>query len=85
VPRMRSDETSRRLDQMAARKRVSRCHFGRYVDYANRGPEGRIDMIYPGLPEDQEVLAAIGKIALRHGQLDYALKMAVRSLAGVIY
>jgi hypothetical protein len=40
-------------------------------------------MIYPGLPDDQQVLAAIGKIALRHGQLDYALKMAVRSLTGV--
>jgi len=40
-------------------------------------------MIYPGLPEDQAVLAAIGKIAVRHGQLDHALKMAVRSLAGV--
>jgi hypothetical protein len=40
-------------------------------------------MIYPGLPNDQQVLAAIGKIALRHGQLDYALKMAVRSLAGI--
>ena len=40
-------------------------------------------MIYPGLPEDQEVLIAIGKIALRHGQLDYALKMAVRSLSGI--
>lgn len=40
-------------------------------------------MIYPGLPEDRDVLAAIGKIALRHGQLDYALKMAVRSLSGI--
>jgi hypothetical protein len=42
-----------------------------------RVPEEPIDMIYPGLPDDQRVLAAIGKIALRHGQLDYALKMAV--------
>jgi hypothetical protein len=40
-------------------------------------------MIHPGLPEDQRVLAAIGKIALRHGQLDYALKMTVRSMAGI--
>jgi hypothetical protein len=39
--------------------------------------------IFPGLPKDQETLAAIGKIALRHGQLDYALKMAVMTLAGV--
>jgi hypothetical protein len=40
-------------------------------------------MIYPALPEDQRVLAAIGKIALRHGQLDYALKMTVKSLVGI--
>jgi hypothetical protein len=40
-------------------------------------------MIYPGLPDDHQVLAGIGKIALRHGQLDYGLKMAVRSLAGI--
>jgi hypothetical protein len=40
-------------------------------------------MIYPGLPQDQQVLAAIGKIALRHGQLDYALKLGVKSLAGI--
>jgi hypothetical protein len=37
-------------------------------------------MIYMGLPEDPLVLAAIGKIALRHGQLDYSLKMAVKTL-----
>jgi hypothetical protein len=40
-------------------------------------------MIYPGLPDDPSVLAAIGTIALRHGQLDNALKMAVGSLTGV--
>ena len=40
-------------------------------------------MIYMGLPEDQRVLAAIGKIAIRHGQLDYSLRMAVRTLAGI--
>ena len=39
--------------------------------------------IYPGLPKDEATLAAIGKIALRHGQLDYAFKMTVRTLAGV--
>ncbi|HTT99842.1 MAG TPA: hypothetical protein VMF58_17465 [Rhizomicrobium sp.] len=35
------------------------------------------------LPDDQKVLAAIGTIAIRHGQLDNALKMAVKSLASV--
>jgi hypothetical protein len=39
-------------------------------------------MIYPGLPSD-EVLAAVGKIALRHGWFEDGLKMAVRSLTGV--
>jgi hypothetical protein len=31
-------------------------------------------MIFMGLPEDQAVLAAIGRIAIRHGQLDYCLR-----------
>jgi hypothetical protein len=39
-------------------------------------------MIYPGLPDDPKVLAAIGKIALRHGQLDNALKMVIKDLTG---
>jgi hypothetical protein len=39
--------------------------------------------ILMGLPEDQNILAAIGKIALRHGQLDYHLHMTVRTLAGI--
>ena len=40
-------------------------------------------MIYMGLPESEKTLAAIGAIAIRHGQLDYAFKMAVKDLAGV--
>jgi hypothetical protein len=40
-------------------------------------------MIYMGLPDDPQVLAAIGRIAIRHGQLYYHLKMTVRSLSGV--
>ncbi len=39
-------------------------------------------MIFMGLPGDAAVLAAIGKIALRHGQLDYSLKMTIKTLAG---
>jgi hypothetical protein len=45
--------------------------------------QGEFVMIYPGIPDDQNVLAAIGKIAIRHGQLDHALRMMVRSLTGV--
>lgn len=40
-------------------------------------------MILMGLPEDPAVLAAIGRIAIRHGQLDYSLRMTVKSLTGV--
>ena|SRR6516165_1337930 len=40
-------------------------------------------MIYMGIPEEKRVLEAIGKIALRHGQLDYSMKMAVRTLSRV--
>jgi hypothetical protein len=40
-------------------------------------------MIYMAIPEDQAVLAAIGKIALRHGQLDHVLRMTIKSLTGV--
>jgi hypothetical protein len=40
-------------------------------------------MIYMAIPEDQAVLAAVGKIALRHGQLDHVLRMTIKSLTGV--
>ena len=40
-------------------------------------------MIYMGLPDDKRILEAIGKIAIRHGQLDYSMKMAVRTLSRV--
>ncbi len=35
------------------------------------------------LPDDRELLAAIGRIALTQGQLDNALRMTVKDLAGV--
>jgi hypothetical protein len=37
-----------------------------------------IIMAYP----EEPFLVAIGKIAIRHGQLDHSLKMTVRTLAG---
>jgi hypothetical protein len=40
-------------------------------------------MITFAMPEDQALLAAIGKAAVRHGQLDYGLRMTVKSIAGV--
>jgi hypothetical protein len=35
------------------------------------------------LPDDDKILAAIGTIALRHGQLDNALRMTIGDLTGV--
>jgi hypothetical protein len=40
-------------------------------------------MITLGLPQDESVLAAIGMVAARHGQLDHVLRMTVKSIAGV--
>jgi hypothetical protein len=40
-------------------------------------------LIYSLIPEDPAVLAAVGKIALRHGQLDHVLRMTIKSLTGV--
>ena len=37
-------------------------------------------MITLGIPTDPAILAAVGKIALRHGQLDYLLRMTVKSI-----
>jgi hypothetical protein len=36
-----------------------------------------------GLPNDPTILATVGKIALRHGQLDNTLRMVIRQLADV--
>jgi hypothetical protein len=43
---------------------------------------GDRNMIVMGYPSAR-VLSAIGKVAVRHGQLDYALRMMVRTLTGV--
>jgi hypothetical protein len=40
-------------------------------------------MMTPGVPEDPAVLAGIAKVAIHHGHLDHALRMMVKSLAGV--
>jgi hypothetical protein len=37
-------------------------------------------MIYFKLPDDPALLAAVAKVAVRHGQLDYVLRMAVKSI-----
>ena len=37
-------------------------------------------MISIGLPKDPAVLVAIGKLAIRHGQLDQGLKLTIRSI-----
>jgi hypothetical protein len=40
-------------------------------------------MITFGLPHDERVLAAVGRVAIRHGQMDYAHRMLVKTIAGV--
>jgi hypothetical protein len=35
------------------------------------------------LPVDQATAAAVGRISMRHGQLDYILRMTIRQLTGV--
>lgn len=40
-------------------------------------------MVTFDMPEDQCVRAAIGAVAVRHGQLDYILRMTVKTLAGL--
>jgi hypothetical protein len=40
-------------------------------------------MILFHLPDDERLLAAVGKVAVRHGQLDYVLRMTVKSLANL--
>ena len=40
-------------------------------------------MIIGSLPQNPEIRAAIGAVAVRHGQLDYALRMTVKSISGI--
>ena len=40
-------------------------------------------MIIGSLPQDPQTLAAIGTVAVRHGQLDNALRMTVKSISGI--
>lgn len=37
-------------------------------------------MITLDIPTDPQLLASVGKVALRHGQLDYVLRMTVKSI-----
>jgi hypothetical protein len=40
-------------------------------------------MISLGLPNDPSEVVAIGKVAIRHGQLDHGLKLTIRSIRGI--
>jgi hypothetical protein len=40
-------------------------------------------MISLGLPNDPSEVVAIGKVAIRHGQLDHGLKLTIRSIRGL--
>jgi len=39
-------------------------------------------MIYPSVP-DKDVVAAVGRIAIQHGLLDYILRMTIKTLGGL--
>ena len=41
-------------------------------------------MISLSLPSDPSEVVAIGKLAIRHGQLDYGLKLTIRSVRGTV-
>lgn len=40
----------------------------------------KIDMLYLEVPDDQAILAALGVLTIRHGHLEYILRMTVKSL-----
>lgn len=40
-------------------------------------------MITFSIPANETLLAAIGKVAIRHGQLDYVLRMTIKTLSGL--
>jgi hypothetical protein len=40
-------------------------------------------MISLGLPSDPSEVVAIGKVAIRHGQLDHGLKLTIKSIRGI--
>jgi hypothetical protein len=40
-------------------------------------------MISLGLPNDPSEVVAIGKVAIRHGQLDHGLKLTIRSIRAI--
>jgi hypothetical protein len=40
-------------------------------------------MIYMAMPEDSELQAAIGRVAVRHGQMDHILRMTIKSICEV--
>jgi len=42
-----------------------------------------LGMIYLHIPEDPAVVGAVGRIALRHGQLDYILRMTIKTLGAL--
>ena len=40
-------------------------------------------MVYLALPDNKDVLAAVGRIAIRHGQLDHILRMTVKTIEDI--
>jgi hypothetical protein len=72
------------------------CFHENSMNLVNRGPQSHIGLlknsvsfrgsetlIYMHVPEDPAVVGAVGRIALRHGQLDYILRMTIKTLGGL--
>src|SRR5262245_51305436 len=36
-----------------------------------------------GIPDDECLLSALGELTIRHGQLDYTLRMTIKTIAGL--
>jgi hypothetical protein len=69
-----------RLAARHAARKLKAHRDGRQETWAQKAKEKKITL---ALPTDEKILVAVGKIALRHGQLDNALRMTIKDLTGV--
>lgn len=49
----------------------------------NKSTQGNAPMVSLEIPTDAELLKAAGRVALAHGQMEYVLRMTVKSLSGL--
>jgi hypothetical protein len=46
---------------------------------------GKARMMIAGLPADEKVITAMGRVTIRHGQLDNVLRMVIKTLTGAVH